>query len=160
MKRAHRSSHLWLVIVSGTVAIGLIAVAWLTDVRRQTAAVAPELTSVDPPGPGAPLWEVDILTEAGTVGVRLFTGSSAESANETVAELRVALPTGLTAAEPGLLWERERVEPVLLGTVSTVRPVVALVGTLPEGGQLILVDLARDLRLGAAPLPERTQRTP
>lgn len=81
--------------------------------------------------------------------------------------LWASLPAGLDAAEPGLILELENEPPRVLGSIAPGLPAVPVPGGLAPGGRdagggrlrpagggrLVLVDLARELRLGWADLP-------
>lgn len=81
--------------------------------------------------------------------------------------LWASLPAGLDAAEPGLILELENEPPRVLGSIAPGLPALPVPGGLapggldagggrlrpPGGGRLVLVDLARELRLGWADLP-------
>lgn len=81
--------------------------------------------------------------------------------------LWASLPAGLDAAEPGLILELENEPPRVLGSIAPGLPALPVPGGLAPGGldagggrlrpagggRLVLVDLARELRLGWADLP-------
>lgn len=76
------------------------------------------------------------------------------------AGLWVSLPQGLDAAEPGVVLETESAPPRVLGSVTTGPPWVPTPGGLPAEGRLVLMDLARNARLGATALPRAAPGRP
>lgn len=168
MRRGHRWAHPALVLVCGALAAWFFGYGW--SVRAERPSPRPAAAPEAPPGAA---WEAAIQTTAGEARVRYFeagapgTGTPSAGtlavgtpvagtpgAGDAVPFLWTTLPAELDAAEPGLILESAQAPPRALGSVAPGRPVVPVPGGLGSGESLVLVDLARDLELGRAKLPE------
>ena len=143
MTRGHRRAHLQVVLAAAVVGGGVFAFAW----GSRAARVVPATVSIAVPAADTPVWEVALETPAGTARLGLEQGAAGASV------LRVRLPPGLDAAEPGVVLEVGSATPRVLGSVRAGRAAIPLAESLPDGGLLVLTDLARGLRLGAATVP-------
>lgn len=144
MRRGHRSAHVRAVLASAVVGGGVLAFAW----AGRAARAVPDAVSIVVPAADAALWEVSLETPAGTARLALEEGAAGASV------LRVRLPPGLDAAEPGVVLEVGSATPRVLGSVRAGRAAIPLAESLPDGGLLVLTDLARDIRLGEATIPD------
>lgn len=144
MRRGHRRAHVGVVLVAAIVGGGAFAFAW----TGRTARAVPEAAAIGVPAAGRAVWEVALETPAGTARI----GLEAVAAGGSV--LRVWLPPGLDAAEPGVVLEGGSATPRVLGSVRAGRAAIPLAESLPEGGLLVLKDLARGIRLGEAQIPD------
>ena len=154
MRRGHRSAHRAAILVCGALAAGLFGYGWTVRAAR----LSPQLVAEPAPPPPGAAWEATIHTHAGTATVRYFSGENAEVGDSSAPFLWAMLPVGLDAAEPGLILESGDHPPRVLGSIAPSRPLVPVPGGLEAGVQsggrlLVLVDLARDLRLGHAEMP-------
>lgn len=158
MRRGHRWAHLGLVLVCGALAVWLFGYGWTIRAGRPS----PRPIAAPEPPPGA-AWEATIHTAAGAATVRYFeagptSDGEASDGEADVPFLWATLPAELGAAEPGLVLEFGDAPPRTLGSIAPGRPIVPLPGGLGSGGvELVLVDLARNLQLGRAELPEGTR---
>lgn len=181
MRRGHRWAHPALVLVCGALAAWFFGYGWTVRAERPT----PRPTAAPEAPPGA-VWEATIQTAAGEARVRYFEAGApgagtpsagtpgagtlaagtpdagplaagTPDAGEAVPFLWTTLPAELDAAEPGLILESAEAPPRALGSVAPGRPVVPVPGGLGGGEALVLVDLARDLELGRAKLPENAR---
>ncbi len=143
MTRGHRRAHVTVVIAAAVVGGGVFAFAW----ADRAARAVPEAAAIALPAAGRAVWEVALETPAGTARLGLEAGAAGG------AVLRVWLPPELDAAEPGVVLEVGSAAPRVLGSVRAGRAAIPLAGSLPEGGLLVLKDLARDIRLGEAAVP-------
>ncbi len=144
MRLGHRSAHLKAVLASAVVAGGVLAYGW----GIRTARPVPNPLPGEAPAPAAAIWAVSVETHAGTARIELV----ADASDGQV--LHISLPPGLDAAEPGLVLEADGGPPRVLGSVSTARRHLPVGDGLSAGGRLVLLDLARDIRLGEAAIPE------
>ena len=144
MRHGHRSAHLKAVLASAVVAGGVIAYGWGTRAARPVPSPFPG----EAPAPSATIWDVAVETPAGTARVELLSDAAGGQV------MRISLPPGLDAAEPGLVVEADGGPPRVLGSVSAGRTHLPVPDGLPAGGRLLLLDLARDIRLGEAAIPE------
>lgn len=159
MRRGHRWAHLGLVLVCGALAVWLLGYGWTIRAERPS----PRPIAAPEPPPGA-AWEATIHTAAGAATVRYFeagptddgeaSGGESSGGEAEVPFLWATLPAELNAAEPGLILEFNDAPPRTLGSIAPGRPIVPLPGGLGGGAELVLVDLARNLRLGRTVLPE------
>ena len=154
MRRGHRLAHRAAILVCGALAAGLFGYGWTVRAARLSPQPVAE---PDLPPPGA-AWEATIHTHAGAATVRYFSGENAEVGDSSAPFLWATLPVGLDAAEPGLILESGDHPPRVLGSIAPSRPLIPVPGGLEAGGQsggevLVLVDLARNLRLGHADMP-------
>ncbi len=159
MRRGHRAAHPGVVLASGALAAGMFCYGW--SIRAGRPSVEPVAAPAPPPGAA---WEVAIRTPDGVATVSYF---DAGPAGDEGPFLWASLPAGLDAAEPGLILELENEPPRVLGSIAPGLPAVPVPGGLAPGGRdagdgrlrpagggrLVLVDLARELRLGWADLP-------
>ena len=143
MTFGHRTAHLKAVFAGAVLAGGVLFLGWTARAARPV----PQPLSAVAPSEEEPAWELTVETHAGPARLALIEGETGDPV------LRVSLPPGLDAAEPGLLIEAEGMAPRVLGSISPARPVIRLSGGLPGGGRIVLVDLARDIRLGEARVP-------
>lgn len=143
MRRAHRVAHGVLTLAAAALAATLLASAW----SAREARPAPQpfgLAETARANPGEPEWTVVLRAAGWSAAVSYWAGPRQR--------LRVALPPGLDAAEPGLVLEGDgRTD--TLGSVNAVRPWLPAPTMPAEDGRLFLADLARGLRLAEAPLP-------
>ena len=144
MRLGHRSAHLKAVLASAVVAGGVLAYGWSVRAARPV----PDPFSGDAPAPSATIWGVSVETHAGPARIELL----ADASDGRV--LHITLPPGLDAAEPGLVLEADGGPPRVLGSVGTGRRHLPVGDGLSAGGRLVLLDLARDIRLGEAAIPE------
>lgn len=144
MRRGHRSAHVWVVLAAAVGGGAAFVFAWTGRAVRPV----PDAVSIVVPAADAPLWEVALETRAGTARLGLEEGAGGASV------LRVWLPPGLDAAEPGVVLEVGSATPRVLGSVRAGRAAIPLAESLPDGGLLVLKDLARDIRLGEATVPD------
>ena len=143
MRLSHRAAHWKVVLVCAVLAGGFLRYGWSA---RATRPVPQPLTAEAPTSEPA-VWGVAMETPAGTARVELVTDPAGTPL------MRVSLPPGLDAAEPGLLLEVDGAPPRVLGSMSPGWPAIPVPGGLPGGARLVLVDLARDIRLGEAMVP-------
>ena len=144
MRLAHRSAHAKAVLASAVVAGGVLAYGW----GIRTARPVPNSLPEDAPAPSETIWGISVETHAGPARIELL----ADASDARV--LRVSLPPGLDAAEPGLVLEEDGGSPRVLGSVSAGRRHLPVSDDLAAGGRLVLLDLARDIQLGEAAIPE------
>ena len=144
MRRGHRSAHVKVVLAAAAVGGMAFAFAWTGWAARPV----PNAASIVVPPAGAPVWEVSLETPAGTARLGLEQDAGGASV------LRVGLPRGLDAAEPGVVLEVGSATPRVLGSVRAGRAAIPLAESLPEGGLLVLTDLARGIRFGEATIPD------
>lgn len=144
MRRGHRSAHLWVVLAAAVVGGAAFLFAWMGKAARPV----PDAVSIAIPAAEAPSWEVSLETPAGTARLGLEEGAAGASV------LRVWLPPGLDAAEPGVVLEVGSATPRVLGSVRAGRAAIPLAESLPDGGLLVLTDLARGIRFGEAAIPD------
>lgn len=143
VRKSHRAAHWKVVLVCAVLAGGFFRYGWS---ERATRPV-PQPLPAEAPTSDPAVWDVALETPAGTARAALVTDPTG------VQLMRVSLPRGLDAAEPGLLLEVDGAPPRILGSVSAGRPAIPVPEGLPGGGRLVLVDLARDIRLGEAMVP-------
>lgn len=141
MRRNHRRAHFALALASAAASAWLLGSAWAMRTR------SPEPTPVTQAGNAKPAseWAIVLDTPQGPA-------VAAYSSGPWGSRLYVSLPEDLDAAEPGLVLEAAGALDTL-GGVNAVRPYVPAPQMPEGGGTLVLVDLARGLRLGDAPLP-------
>ena len=144
MTSGHRAAHVKAVVAAAILTAALLAYGWTARAARPV----PQPLAIGEPSVGEAVWEVGIETDAGSARVALARGMDGAPA------LRVSLPGGLDAAEPGLVLEGDGGVRRVLGSIGSRQAVIPLDSGLPGGGRLVLVDLARDLRLGEAAVPE------
>lgn len=144
MSSGHRSAHVIVVLAAAVVGGGALAFAW----AERSARAVPEAASIVGPAAAESVWEVALETPAGTARLSLEVGAAGPSV------LRVWLPLGLDAAEPGVVLEVGSAAPRVLGSVRAGKAAIPLAESLPDGGLLVLTDLARGIRLGEAAIPE------
>lgn len=136
LRRSHRRAHVVLVLGSAALGTSFFAAGWSMRAERPVPQPFPALGA----DAGEPEWTVVLETPQGPAAVsRLATG-----------RIHASLPPGLDAAEPGLIWEAAGRADTLgsLNAVRTTLPTAAL-----AAGRLVLVDLARGVRLAEAPTP-------
>ena len=181
MRRGHRAAHPGVVLASGALAAGMFCYGW--SVRAGRPSVEPVAAPAPPPGAAwevairtpdgvatVSYFDAGPAGDEGTGG-REPAGDDARGdeagGGATGPFLWASLPAGLDAAEPGLILELENEPPRVLGNIAPGLPAVPVPGGLAPGGRdagdgrlrpagggrLVLVDLARELRLGWADLP-------
>lgn len=137
LKRSHRRAHIVLVLGSAALGASFFAAGWSMRTERPVPQPFPILGA-----PAAePEWTVVLRTPQGPAVVSyLATG-----------HVHASLPPDLDAAEPGLIVETAgRAD--TLGSLNGVRAILSAPAPL-AGGQLVLADLARGLRLAEASAP-------
>lgn len=139
------------VAAAGALACALLVYGWTVRASWPTPGQAPPVLGAGARPDGA-AWEATLDTPVGPARVAFYRGTGAGPSADG-AGLWVSLPPELDAAEPGLVLEAEGAPPRVLGSVTTGPPWVPTPGGLPAEGLLVLMDLARDARLGKTPLP-------
>lgn len=148
------------VAAAGALACALLVYGWTVRESWPTPGRAPPVLGAGARPDGA-AWEATLDTPVGPARVAFYSGTGdtdGEAAGTRAgpaaggAGLWVTLPPELDAAEPGLVLEAEGAPPRVLGSVTTGPPWVPTPGGLPAEGLLVLMDLARDARLGQMPL--------
>ena len=134
------------VAAAGALACALLVYGWTVRASWPTPGQAPPVLGAGARPDGA-AWEATLDTPVGPARVAFYRGGT------DGAGLWVTLPPELDAAEPGLVLEAEGAPPRVLGSVTTGPPWVPTPGGLPAEGLLVLMDLARNARLGQTPLP-------
>lgn len=162
MRSGHRRAHVPAVAAAGALACALLVYGWTVRASWPTPGRAPPVLGVGA-RPDEAAWEAILDTPAGPARVAFHRGTGDAAAGEAAgpragpsadgAGLWVTLPPELDAAEPGLVLEAEGAPPRVLGSVTTGPPWVPTPGGLPAEGRLVLMDLARNARLGETPLP-------
>ena len=142
MRRRHRRAHAALAMASATTSAWLLVAAWASRTNRPPAA--PFIGPGDSAEP-AFHWTVVLDTRQGPA-IATYSSGPEEG------WLHVSLPVDLDAAEPGLILEAPGTFDTL-GSVNSVRSSVPAPQMPEEGGALVLVDFARDLRLAETSLP-------
>ena len=149
------------VAAAGALACALLVYGWTVRASWPTPRQAPPVLGAGARPDGA-AWEATLETPVGPARVAFYRGTrdtDGEAAGPRAgpsaggAGLWVSLPPELDAAEPGLVLEAEGAPPRVLGSVTTGPPWVPTPGGLPAEGLLVLMDLARNARLGKTPLP-------
>ena len=143
MRRGHRRAHVTVVLAAAMIGGAAFVLAWM----YRSARAVPDSATIEVLAAAASVWEVALDTPFGTARL----GMEADAGAGAV--LRVWLPPGLDAAEPGVVLEVGSAAPRVLGSVSAGRAAIPLAQSLPDGGLLVLTDLARNIRLGEAPIP-------
>ncbi len=148
LRRGHRKAHLPAVAAAAVAAGALLVYGWTVRASWPTPGLAPPVVGVGTPPEGA-AWEAIVDTPAGAARVAFHRDGSPDGR----AGLWVSLPPALDAAEPGLVLEEEGTPPRVLGSVTTGPPWLPTPDGLPADGRLVLMDLARNLRLGETTVP-------
>jgi len=154
LRRGHRKAHLPAVAAAAVAAGALLVYGWTVRSSWPTPGRAPTVLGVGTPHEGA-AWEAIVDTPAGAARVAFHRDGSPDGG----AGLWVSLPPALDAAEPGLVLEAEGTPPRVLGSVTTGPPWLPTPDGLPAGGRLVLMDLARSLRLGETAVPGGVRAT-
>ena len=142
-------------VAAAAVAAGaLLVYGWTLRASRPTPGPAPPVLGAGTRPDGA-AWEAIVDTPAGAARVAFHRDGSPDGG----AGLWVSLPPALDAAEPGLVLEAKGAAPRVLGSVTTGPPWLPVPDGLPEGGRLVLMDLARNLRLGETTVPRAAPAT-
>lgn len=156
LRRAHRKAHLPAVAAAAVLAGAVLVYGWTVRASRPTPEPAPPVLGVGAPPDGTAAWEAIVDTPAGAARVAFHPDGlpdGPDGSSDGGAGLWVSLPPLLDAAEPGVVLEAEGVSPRVLGSVTTGPPWLPTPDGLPAGGRLVLMDLARNLRLGETAVP-------
>ena len=143
MRSGHRSAHVIVVLAATVGGGGAFVFAW----TERAARVVPEAVSIAGPAAAQSAWEVALETHAGTARLALEQDGSGSPV------LRVWLPSGLDAADPGVVLEVGSAPAQVLGSVRAGMAAIPLAESLPDDGLLVLTDLARGIRLGEVAIP-------
>lgn len=180
LRRGHRRAHLLAVAAATVATFALLAYGWTVRVSWPTPGAAPPVLGAEPRPDGA-AWEVVVETPDGAARIAFHRGRGGADGGDGSGDgmgngggdgpgtgasndagdgpgdggpgLWVSLPPDLDAAEPGVVLEADGAPPRVLGSVTTGPPWVPTPGGLPAEGRLVLMDLARNTRLGETALP-------
>lgn len=182
LRRGHRRAHLPAVAAATVATCALLAYGWTVRASWPTPGAAPPVLGAEPRPDGA-AWEVVVETPDGAARIAFHLGRRGADGGDGSGDgmgngagpgtgagndagdgpddggpdggpgLWVSLPPDLDAAEPGVVLEADGAPPRVLGSVTTGPPWVPTPGGLPAEGRLVLMDLARNMRLGETALP-------